>query len=104
MNKAYSYSLIADYFIALSNESQSPITNLKLQKLVYYAQAWHLAILKKALINEDFQSWAHGPVIPQLYNDYRSNGWKPIYREDLTPSKFPAIKNQFPDEVQKLLQ
>ncbi len=104
MGQCHKYSLIADYFIALSNERQSPITNLKLQKLVYYAQAWHMALLERELISEDFQAWVHGPVIPALYNEYRANGWKPITRDDLTPDAFNKIQEQLPADTQKLLQ
>jgi uncharacterized phage-associated protein len=103
MNKGYSYQLVADYFIALSNEIHSPITNLKLQKLVYYAQAWNLALLNRSLIEEDFQAWVHGPVIPQLYNEYRQFGWKPIIREDLEEGALVRIKNEFSPDVMKVL-
>ncbi len=103
MNRVYPYKLIADYFIALSNEMQSPITNLKLQKLVYYAQAWNLALLKRELIHEDFQAWVHGPVISNLYNDYRHFSWKPIIREDLQEGSLSEIKNEFEPDVLKVL-
>jgi len=103
VNKVYPYQLIADYFIALSNDTQSPITNLKLQKLVYYAQAWNLALLKRELIHDDFQAWVHGPVIPGLYNDYRQFGWQPIIREDLKEGVLPEIKKQFEPDVLKVL-
>ena len=104
MEKMQRYSLIADYFIALSNERQSPITNLKLQKLVYYAQAWHMTLVGRELIAEDFQAWVHGPVIPALYNDYREYGWKPLMRDDLTPYAFDKIKEQLPEDTLKLLE
>lgn len=103
MNNPLQYNLIADYFIGLSNETQTPITNLKLQKLVYYAQAWSMAINKTELFSEDFQAWVHGPVLPQLYNDYRNYGWKPILREDLNEETFNALKEQLPENVKKLL-
>ncbi len=99
MNKIYPYKLISDYFIALSNETQTPITNLKLQKLVYYAQSWNLALLGRELINEDFQAWVHGPVIPALYQDYSHLKWKPIQREDLTEEAFAIIKKEFEPDV-----
>jgi uncharacterized phage-associated protein len=51
------------------------ITQLKLQKLVYYADAWFLANFDKSLIKEDFEAWAHGPVVPSLYAKYRNHGW-----------------------------
>lgn len=75
------YEQIADYFIALANDTGSLITNLKLQKLVYYAQAWQLAMNGTPLFNEDFEAWVHGPVLRELYNQYRTLGWKPIIKE-----------------------
>jgi uncharacterized phage-associated protein len=79
---------VADYFIQLANQTSSPINNLKLQKLVYYAQAWHLAIHAAPLFEEDFQAWIHGPVVPQLYQKYKIFGWQPIQESvDLTLSK-----------------
>ncbi|MFZ4665312.1 MAG: Panacea domain-containing protein [Prochlorotrichaceae cyanobacterium] len=88
---------IADYFIWLANETGSFLSNLKLQKLVYYAQAWHLALYDAPLFAEDFQAWVHGPVIPSLYQKYKSFGWQPIL-EDADP-KLPEDVFQFLDEV-----
>ncbi|MFN3967753.1 Panacea domain-containing protein [Flavobacterium sp.] len=98
-----SLNTIADYFISLSNETQSLITNLKLQKLVYYAQAWNLAINDKQLISEDFEAWVHGPVIPSLYVQYKEFGWKPIVREDLVEGSFKKIEDTLHDSTKKLL-
>jgi uncharacterized phage-associated protein len=69
---------VANYFIRLANETGSFISNLKLQKLVYYAQSWHLALYAEPLFPEDFEAWVHGPVIPELYQKYKSFGWQPI--------------------------
>lgn len=88
---------IANYFIWLANETGSFISNLKLQKLVYYAQAWHLAIHGDSLFSEDFEAWIHGPVIPSLYQKYKSFGWQPIL-EDANP-KIPENISHFLDEV-----
>lgn len=77
----YTYNDIADYFIAVSNSTHDLITNLRLQKLVYYAQAWHLAIYQEPLFSEDFQAWVHGPVIPQLYTQYKEYKWNPITKD-----------------------
>lgn len=88
---------IANYFIWLANETGSFISNLKLQKLVYYAQAWHIALYDKPLFAEDFQAWVHGPVIPSLYQKYKSFGWQPIL-EDANP-ELPEDIVQFLDEL-----
>ena len=88
---------IADYFIWLANETGSFISNLKLQKLVYYSQAWNIALNDNPLFEEDFQAWVHGPVIPSLYQKYKSFGWQPI-SEDAAP-ELPENILQFLDEV-----
>ena len=102
-NFNYSYTPIADYFIALSNETGSLISNLKLQKLVYYAQAWYLANYKEELIKEDFQAWVHGPVIPTLYSEYKKFGWQPILRTDLDDKSLIEIKSNLPTKTNLLL-
>jgi uncharacterized phage-associated protein len=48
-----------------------PITAMKLQKLCYYAQAWHLAWEDQQLFDSRIEAWANGPVIPELYRQHR---------------------------------
>jgi len=70
---------VADYFLSKLNASEgSSITPLKLQKLVYYAQAWSLVWDGKPLFKEHMEAWAHGPVNPDLYFKYKEYGWKSI--------------------------
>ena len=45
-----------------------PMTTMKLQKLVYYSQAWSLVWDGKPLFHEPIKAWAHGPVVPKLFN------------------------------------
>lgn len=54
------------------------MTHKKLQKLCYYVQALYLAINKEPLINTYFEAWVHGPVSPELYNEYRTYGMRSI--------------------------
>ena len=82
---------VADYFLAFANEIGAVITNLKLQKLVYYSQAWHLANYKDPLFKEDFQAWVHGPVIPDLYQTFKEKGSMPIIKK----LKIKKIENRF---------
>jgi uncharacterized phage-associated protein len=51
------------------------VSHLKLQKLIYYIEAWHLAILDEPLINDEFEAWLHGPVIRSIYAKYVGNGF-----------------------------
>lgn len=48
-------------------EKTGPITAMKLQKLCYYAQAWHLVWEEKALFVNRIEAWGKGPVSPELY-------------------------------------
>jgi uncharacterized phage-associated protein len=88
---------VANYFIHLANQTGDTISNLKLQKLVYYSQAWHLAVNGIPLFAEDFQAWVHGPVIPELYQKYKGFGWQPI-QEDSNPD-LPTEVLSFLSEV-----
>ena len=88
---------IANYFIWLANETGSFISNLKLQKLVYYAQAWHLAIHETPLFKEDFEAWIHGPVVPVLYQKYKQFGWHPI--DENVELELPEKVKEFLNEI-----
>lgn len=52
-------------------QKQGPMTAMKLQKLCYYSQAWHLVWEEQALFEEPIQAWANGPVVPDLYRLHR---------------------------------
>lgn len=74
----YSAKEIAGWIVAAFQKRSEEITNLKLQKLLYYAQAWHLVFYERPLFGESIEAWIHGPVVPSVFRDYKSNGWKPI--------------------------
>jgi len=66
---------VANYFLTLANEDVGDsISNLKLQKLVYYAQGFSLALRDEVLFDETIEAWAHGPAIRELYHKYKDNG------------------------------
>jgi len=52
-------------------KKQGSITHMKLQKLVYYSQAWSLVWDDKPLFNQPIRAWANGPVAPKLYGALR---------------------------------
>ncbi len=62
---------IADDDIANGGDN---ITNLKLQKLLYYQQGYHLAKFDSPLFNEDVEAWMYGPVVPVVYDYYQQFG------------------------------
>lgn len=52
-------------------QKQGEMTTMKLQKLVYYCQAWSLVWDEKPLFDEEIQAWASGPVIRKLYDIHK---------------------------------
>lgn len=48
-------------------QQRGPMTAMKLQKLCYYSQAWHLVWEDQPLFGSRIEAWANGPVIPELY-------------------------------------
>ena len=70
---------IARWFINHADrESGETVTPLKLQKLIYYAQAWALANFDRPLFEEDFEAWAHGPALRSIYGKYKKYGWEAL--------------------------
>lgn len=66
---------VANYFLVQTDdEAGDTVSNLKLQKLVYYAQGFHLALKGTPLFPEQLQAWNHGPVSPALYQTYKTFG------------------------------
>lgn len=67
---------VAEWF--LNKESLQP---KKLQKLCYYAVAWHYALLNEPLCKDDiFQAWVHGPVNKTVYDRFKNYVWQYIPR------------------------
>lgn len=63
---------VADFIIVKMNEA-SWLNVLKLQKLMYYVQAWMLALHNRVCFPGEFQAWVHGPVNREIYNRFKDN-------------------------------
>lgn len=50
------------------------MTQMKLQKMVYFAHGYHLAKYGQPLVKEDFEAWQFGPVVPEIYQSYKLYG------------------------------
>ena len=77
----YTVDQVADTLILLSRERGIEITNLKLQKLLYYAQAWNLVFTGEPLFEADIEAWVHGPVVPSIFRRFKIFRWSPITTE-----------------------
>ena len=79
---------LSKYVIKYVNDMGHEVSHLKLQKLIYYCDAWHNVFLENPLINENFEAWMHGPVVRQLWNHYKDvstlNGILNVNEDDCT--------------------
>ena len=73
----YTPDAIANFFIGLP-AAQSSLTPMKIQKLVYFAHGWHLALKDAPLLNESIQAWEFGPVVERLYHALKEHGDSPV--------------------------
>lgn len=92
---------IADYFLKKTEpEFGDTISNLKLQKLIYYAQGFHLALYGERLFEEDLVAWEHGPVVESLYHSFREYGAESIpVPESVRLEDFKKQQIELLDEV-----
>jgi uncharacterized phage-associated protein len=70
----YKASTIADWFLIRAASEGDALTQMKLQKLVYFAHGWNLGIFSQPLIVEPVEAWRWGPVIKSLYSRYAAYG------------------------------
>ena len=80
----------AEYLLTcIDPEREDTMTNLKLQKLLYYCQGWHLALLDEPMFSDSVEAYKLGPVVPSVYKKYkdRNDPAKPL----ITPTVRPNV-------------
>lgn len=82
-------------------EDPDYLTNLKLQKLLYYVQGWHLAETGRPAFADEIQAWREGPVVPSVYQVYRALGKRPIVD---VPEDAPQLDEQVRAVVESVWQ
>ena len=92
---------VADYFLVKQDEDAGEvITHLKLQKLLYYAQGFHLALTGDQLFTPPIKAWEHGPVVPAVWAKYKKYGSGPLPPpRSLDPAKLSDDEQDLLDEV-----
>lgn len=81
------------YFIERASEvDENDLTNLKLQKLLYFAQGEYLAQKRKPLFNDQIEAWDLGPVIKDVYNQFKFCGSFPVTVFDTKTKKISIDK------------
>ena len=98
--KTYRASQIADWILCnIDREAGDSITHLKLQKLLYYIQAWALVFSGRPLFEEPIQAWAHGPVVEAIFHKYKDYGWEAIG----APEEVPDIDDLAEQHIKSIL-
>ncbi|MEK6748472.1 MAG: type II toxin-antitoxin system antitoxin SocA domain-containing protein [Pseudomonadota bacterium] len=95
---AYNAKAIANYFFDVAKEHRQSISPMKMQKLVYFAHGWYLAIKNEPLIDEQVEAWQFGPVIPSLYQEFKSYGKSEItaYATEFTGLSLATLSLETP--------
>ena len=93
----YKATDIANFLVYLMTGSCDDLTNLKLNKILYYAQGHYLQKFGKPLFADIIEAWPHGPVVKSVYTVYKNHSDKPITSYDLT--RIPLIE----DDVKSFL-
>jgi uncharacterized phage-associated protein len=95
----YSSEEVANYFLLKSREENEPLSNLKLQKMVYLAHGLYLVDTDgEPLLKDRIEVWPYGPVISSLYHKFK------IYGADYLPvSAASAVSVDFDEQTKKIL-
>lgn len=77
-NAGFDTGAVANFLLDLADREGRAITPMKLQKLLYFAHGWHLALTEEPLLNEQIEAWKWGPVVPSIYHEFKEFGAGPI--------------------------
>lgn len=100
---------VANLLLDRAAALQIPITNLALQKLLYFAHGRFLVSKGRPLVNGFFEAWKFGPVHPVVYRCFNGNGYRPITnraaRKDLLSGlNVPLVAPRDPEIIQVVEQ
>jgi len=99
---------VANFILDFCTSRNRSITNLSLQKIIYFCHVWSLISLERPLIKHNFEAWQFGPVLQYLYREFKDFEGKPITTraKRLNPDTGTAqvVDYRFDEETEKLLE
>lgn len=101
MSKEYTVFDVAKWF---AGRKKSGLRMKKLQKLCYYAQAWHLALYDEPLFKGKFRAWAHGPVNKKLWKEFQDISFRKISASDFNDDSRELKFQRFSKEEREFLK
>lgn len=91
--------LLADAIVVYSGQKNHSITNLKLQKTLYYVQGYYSRVFSSCLFEDRIEHWPYGPVVPSVYFNYSKFGAAAI-----TPSNPYSNFNDLPPHERNIVK
>lgn len=104
----YNVMDVARFIVNYSIEIGRPVSNLKLQKLLYFVQITFINQLGVPCFAESITHWRHGPVVENVYQKYKSYGSDNIvdrelnyfsFEFDVSSMTFNAVQNQYNENI-----
>ncbi len=94
---------VANEFLELAKAEKRQVSPMKLQKLLYFAHGWHLAIRGDALLNETIEAWDFGPVVRSVYHEFKHFGNQPVtgYATYFDEDDFEVIQPELSDDAER---
>ncbi len=90
---------LSNYVIGKFNDESSPITNLKLQKVLYYIQGYFFKQFKNPAFEDNIYCWTYGPVVPAVYYKYSIAGRRTLERENTSKLKLKAGEDKLINKI-----
>lgn len=98
---------IANFVLDFCDERGRGVSNLSLQKIVYFCHVWSLIQLGRPLVKHQFEAWQYGPVLQYLYREFRNHDDRPITsragRINPDTGQKEVVPYRFDQETEELL-
>jgi len=98
---------VANFVLDCCEENGQAITNLSLQKIVYFCHVWSLIKLGRPLVRHKFEAWEYGPVLQYLYREFKAFDRSPINgrakKIDKNTGQLKIASYDFDEETKQLL-
>lgn len=104
LDMAYDGRAVANYVLKFARCHGRDVTNLSLQKIVYFCHVWSLIKNGKPLLKHQFEAWQFGPVVQYLYRDFRDFGDRNIDQLATQLDKFTGERTEVPCEFDPLTE
>lgn len=108
MATGYDGRAIANFVLDFCDSRSRKVSNLALQKIVYFCHVWSLIELHRPLVRHKFEAWELGPVLPYLHREFRLFDRRPIVaratRIDPVDGSKRIVRYDFDSETEPLLK